>query len=866
MANFEIRDLRIAAYVTTVMIFLFTTFWAVSSWTPIYLNLHPLVSPFYFVASALMFLIVLDNHLISSVASKIRVVVAHSFLTRILSTILFYPGTLGDPFYHLMVSRTWFNTGIHYMNFSPFPVPEISTAIGRLYVYHRAATQHSLIVILSRMLGIDVYWVHLCLVGVLWSLFLPIVAFKTARTIGASNRVSLLAAVLMANAPILMGWSFIPVPNSLGFIFFAVSIYFSAKLVTSEAKRKYGFLAFSASMMSLLTHSMTGFVAIAMLLLAFSLLRYEDIRKNETKRAGLFVLLLGLAISIVVLPVTTIALQIVYPIKSSLSLSKFLDLGIHEIILTHYSDYSFLEGIMFGLPSFLAIIGIVLKRKSRRESMAKIFLALAFISVVAQYRIFLYFVDPSPFGEHRLLVFIPFVIAPLAAVTIDHLFDWLALPKTITPPENIQPESAKENPSKRTSKSKFTLRQGLATLLISISLSAFFAQATLAAWEEIGERSIPMISIYSMEAAELIHEEYLRTGERYVVVSDKATELAGAALVGRYNPNEYYMLSLGAHPNRILFMKAIQDISVEPMFEAAERNDAVWAYLAFPRWAAWAYLGPNANYESIVDELGKFYETFAVLGDGDGEIHIFRYRVPWNPFEGPGPSVTVLLDSVETHMNTTSTYLLRNNVTYTLNVTGASTYNITQWPLLWSYESIEPTPAKTSIDANAWINFTGSPVVTYTVKWIANEFYSNVVWKDDAFFMGESLGEEWYYYSGKANYTFTTDGDILEVTAEGIPRDYILFDKQLPHINGSLSLLARIMVREGTTCYIELWDDTLGKIRAFFSYAIKTGGEFTTVKYLLPKDYTFTRIRLDIQTPDGSPCAFWVDYIMIFQT
>jgi len=765
-----------------------------------------------------------------------------------------------------MVSRTWFNTGIHYFNFSPYPVPEISTVIGKLYIYRRAATQHGLIVILSRMLNIDVHLVHHCLVSTLWSLILPIIAFKTAKTIGASNRVSLLAAVLMANAPILIGWSFISVPNSLGFIFFAVTIYFSAKLLTSTAKRKYGFLAFSASMIALLAHALTGFVAIAMLLLAVSLMKYNDIRKNETKRTGLFVLLLGLAISIMVLPATTIALQLVYPIQSSLSLSKFLNLSIHEIILTHYADYSFIEAIMYGAPSFLAIIGITLKRKSHKGSMAKIFLALAFISLVAQYRIFLYFVDPSPFGEHRLLVFLPFAVAPFAAVTIDHLFEWLALPKATTPPDHLQSKSKKENPSKRANKSNFTLRQGLATLLISISLSAFLAQGTLAAWEQIGQRSIPLISVYSMEAAELIHEEYLRTGERYVVVSDKSTELAGGALVGRYNPNEYYMLSMGAHPNRLLFTKAIQDISVEPMFDAGEINNAVYAYLVFPRWAAWAYLGTRADYDSIVNELSKFYETFAVIGSGEGQIHIFRYRVPWNPFEGTGPAVTVFMDAEETYMNTTYAYILRNNVTYTLNLTGASTYNVTNWPLEWSYESIEPTPGETSIDANTWINFTALPTVSYTVKWIANELYPNVVWKDDAFFESEVFGKGWYYYSGFANYTFTTDGDILEVTAEGDPKDYVLFDKQLPHLNGTLSLLTRIRVLEDTTCYIELWDDTLARTRAFFSYAVNTGGEFITVKYVLPKDFTFTRIRLDIQTPDGSPCAFYVDYIMIFQT
>jgi len=864
MRNPRKQSIHIITIMIVTAVFVYTVYWALSSWTEaIYLNLHPLVLPFYFVASALMFLIILDDHVISGIASKIGIVLAHSFLTRILAMILFYPGTLGDPFNHLMISRTWYNTGIHYFNFSPYTVPEISTVIGKIYVYQRAAVQHGLTVVLSRMFNIDVYWVHHCLVGTLWSLFLPIVAFKTARTIGVSNRVSLLAAVLMANAPILIGWSFIEVPNSLGFIFFAVTIYFSAKLLTSDAKRKYGFLAFSASIVSLLSHNMTGFVAISMLLLALSLTRYDDIRKNGTKRKGLFVLLLGLATSIMVLPATTIGLQVVYPIKSNLSVSKFLNLGIDKIILTHYSGYSFLQGIMYGIPSFLAIIGIALKQKGSKGKMAKIFLALAFTSLVAQYRIFLYFVDPSPFGEHRLLVLFPFAIAPLAAITIDRLFEWLTLPTTTKSSYHIR-KSARENPSKRTNKSNLTIRQGLATLLIGISLSAFFAQGTLATWEEIGQRVVPIISVYSMEAAELIHEEYLRTGERYVVVSDKHTELAGGALVGRYNPNEYYMLSMGTHPNRQLYTQAIQDISVEPMFIAAKVNNATTAYLVTAKWSARVYLGPRADYESIVNDLSKFYETFAVLGSGDGQIHILRFRIPWEPYEGTGPTVTVLMDSQEIPRNTSYTYLTRDKVTYTLNLTGASTYNITNWPLAWSYESIDPTPTKASIDANTWINFTASPDTSYTVKWIANEIYPNVIWKDDSFFEG-AVGEGWYYYWARCNYTFKTDGDILEVTWEGNPKDNVMYDKQLPHLNGSLSLLVRIAVREGTTCYIELWDDRITRTKVFFSYGIETQGEYQTKLYSLPEDSTFSRIRLYLVTPDGSLCAIYLDYVMFIQ-
>lgn len=858
MNHLRVRCLPIVTYIMLTGSFLFTVYSAFSSWNEsIYFDLGPLVLPFYFVTSALVFLIILDDGLISSLGNKIGIVISHSFLTRIISIILFYPGSSGDSWYHLAASQTWFSTGMHYFSFLPAPLhaltTEIQTVIGRVYVYQRAATQHSLIVVLSRMLHIDVFWVHLCLLGILWSLFIPLFAFKIAEALGANNRASLLAATLMANAPILLGWSFIEVPNSLGFVFFAATIYFIAKLLTSNAKRRYGLLAFATSMVSLATHSMTGFVAIAMLLLALALMSYNSIKKRARKTA-LFTLFAGLAISTMLLPSTAIALQLIYPIKSSLSLTKFLNLSIYEIVLTNYSDYTFIQGITYGILTFLAIIGTALKTKGSKKTSLKMFLASSFAILIVQYRMFLYFVSPSPFGEHRLLVFVPFVIAPLAAVTIDRLFKWMTLPATIQPLKF-------RNPTKRINKNSFNLRKGMGILLISIGLSAFLVQAAFSAWEGIAARgAISIVSVHSMEAAKLIHEEYLRTGERYVVVSDKHTEMAGLALVGRYNPNEYFMLSIGGHKNRILLIQALRDISIEPMFVAAAYNNASIAYLVVAKWSVQRNLGSSADYDAIVSQLGGLYETFAVLGNGDGQIYIFRYRVPYKPFEGTGPALTVIMDTQETHLNTTYEYKIPTNVTYTLSLTGASNYSIKDWPLPWSYESIEPYPFSASIDANTWINFTGSPDISYTVRWIANEIYPDVIWKDDSF------KEGWQYYSGRATYSFSTDGDIMKISVQGIAQDYVIHDKKLPSLNGSLTLLVRLRVWVDTICYISLWDDTIQREQVFFSYAIKTGGEYRTAQYSLPEDRTFTRIRLIVRTPYGSLSTVNLDYVMFIQT
>ena len=846
------RSINLVFYIAFLTFALAATVMAIFSWKEdLYFNLNPFVLPAYFAASVIMVLILFRDDLISNLGRKFAVVVGYSFLTRIVSIILFYPGSSGDPWYHLAVSRTWYNTGMHYFSFLPATLreltPEIQTALGRIYIYQRAAAQQSLVVILSRILSIDVYWVHLCLLGMIWSLFIPVMAFKTSKTLGASDRASLLAAILMANAPIALAWSFLEVPNSLGFVFFAATVYFSARVLTSEVGLKYGLLAFACSVVAMLAHSLTGFVAIAVFLLAITLRTYNK-EKNKGEKRAFLTLPLGLALSVMLLPLTTIGLQLLYPIKSSLSLTKFFDLGIYQIVLANYSAYTFIQGIMYGILSLLALIGILLKAKGSSEKYVKAFLALAFGVLIAQYRIFFYFIDPPPFGVHRLLVFFPFVIAPIAALAVDFFFkgfsNWSA------------------NPSPRIGSHKLTFREGLAILLVTLSLSAFFAQGILSTWEEINKRGdISIVSAYSMEAAKRIHEEYLRTGEKYVVVSDQLSEMAGIALVGRYNLNEYYMLSIGQHQNRPLFEQALSEITLEPMFTAAKDNNATIAYLVVSRWSVKWYLGQAADYSTIVNELGRQYETFAIVGSDEGEVHVFRYRVALTPTEGIGPTLRVLMDSQESYINATYTYATFDKVTYSLNLRSASTYKITDWPIFWSYESIQPTPADASIDANTWINFTATSTdMLYTVSWTANQIYPNVVWKDDSF------REGWFKAgAGKATYSFTTDGDIANISVQGAARDYIIHDRQLPNLSGRLSLLVRLRFDQNTISYISLWEDAIGSEQVFFSGTIRAGEDYRTLIFVLPEDATFTRIRLIVRTPDGSPKTEQLDYIMFVE-
>ena len=92
-------------------------------------------------------------------------------------------------------------------------------------------------VIFARMFGVDVYWSHLLLIPVLWGTFIPVATFMTTKALGGSENVSVLSSLLVFSFPYAIYWGAISVPNSLGYIFFFFSLYFSLKYLSSNKSK-----------------------------------------------------------------------------------------------------------------------------------------------------------------------------------------------------------------------------------------------------------------------------------------------------------------------------------------------------------------------------------------------------------------------------------------------------------------------------------------------------------------------------------------------------------------------------------------------------------------------------------------------------
>ncbi len=849
---------RMLIYISFIGLSLGVSLATFLSWSEAtFFSMHPLLLPIFFLLGVLLFLIVAKDNLPLSTGVKLAFVIAYSFLANLIHIALLYPVLTGDLANHLAIERTWDKFGTHYFLILPVEanLQQIQGFLNRLYIFQRGSAQYGLVVSLAKMLRVDLFWINQLLIGSLWSFFVPIIAFKVSKTLRASDRASLLTGILTASMPILILWSWKSAGMVFGLFFFFTATYFLLKSLSNSAKRKYIFLALLASAVSVLCHPMTGITSFSLVLLVPGIRNYYAPRRFSFSMA-LPNLAISFFIIVLSLPIMSVLLRLVYPTYSQFSLQKILSIDVYHLILAEYADYTTINDLTYLSTTVLAIIGMVIFKASKKEKGPRMFLIVSFIALLLQFRIFYYFIENPLFGIHRLYALEPFIITPFVAIAIDR---FLRTKKSSSSKVDNYESSSKQKPMFRVI---FPSKGALPTLLVCVCLSALLIQGHLSSFENDVHEPYSIVSPYSMKAVTLIHEEYLRTHERYVVISDPITQHAGMTLVGRSNPEELY---LEQTENRELFVEALRQTSRQTLLKATAFNDASLVYLTIFKYYVRVY-APSADFDDIVDIYSKMLEEVAILGDGERKTAVFRFRIPREPNTGIGPIVTVLKDSQQLQLNTTYSYLFSDNIEYTLSLTDATNYNITDWPMYWSYESVSPLPSSVSIDANTWINFTGSPTVNYTVKWVANGLFPNVIWKDDSFLDG------WAFIGSYTltSHSFTSDGDIVKDSLSGKPSEAANYQKDLPSLQNCTNLLIRLKGETNSKFMIQIWENISASVgwegRAFLAGWLVPPTDYTTYIFPLPSNRTLTRFWLTALTIDGNPTTIYWDYLMITQS
>jgi len=659
-----------------------------------------------------------------NVGVKVALVAVFSFLVHSLFLIVWYPGRYGDPWVHLGEERVIYMTGAPY-------------AYERLLARHSfldlvtSKAQYALVVFFTRMFSVDIYWVHVVFMPFFWSLFTVLFSYKITEmlTPRRNTTIPLLAAVSTLLFPSLVIWGTVSVPNSLGFIFFLFTILLLLYWMNNGGKSLL-VMALIATFAAGLAHPQTGIFTAFFFVSAIAFQRFARRSLKVIIFIGLFALY----------PLALYLFGATFSFDGLLVLDNFL--AFQSAIVT----LPFVFGAL-GLVSFLWLKGA----KGKNPLVLFVF----YVAVLAEYYFTTYGMRNLPFGSGRILVMSDLLLVPFVAFGIFAIFDLL---RKILLHVKISPFGK-----------KFSINPGghfIALLLISLFLSS---QVTFVLYQTYPHKEIEDVQPAAYEVEAIRYIDSTAPG-RYVVLAD--TQFAGLAsgILGA----DY---SYGANPKGIVGIPEFEFRTYQS-FAAMVANPSIRVLqkaMAFDR-ASVAYVVVSVrdyDYLNVVRRMSESLPVDKIFGDG--KLYVFKYPIPI--IEESGPSVMVTFeDQSSSQVETRLTYMFRSEANFTLTLSGHSSYNITDYPLYWTFNELtvnngtKAARFDDSSDLNSFVYVKDLlPSDTLTVIWQANLNYPQAVWKDDSFKIGWRTHP---LYPGLISPQIVTDGNVLSMTWNFEPGQY----------------------------------------------------------------------------------------------
>ena len=583
--------------------------------------LHPAFLPVLFITTFILFTNIFSSE---KTECKLLFVILYSILIHSFFSVIFPAGDLsGQQMVLGRTRRVFDNTILH--GLSGWPNRSVGIFIEE--ALKGTNLQAALSTIIARMLSIDILYVHLSLVPVLWGTFVPLGSFLLTRTISGNERASVLASLLISAFPFSTYFGAISVPNSLGFIFFLFSLYFMVKYLSSQdSKTQYLMLIFS--FFSFLAHFLTGFMSLSFLLLAIVFKTYKS-EKEEAKTTWTSKTLLAVTflVCLSILPMAFIYLRFF----GSASYGVFTLDKLSELPLDKLVGLFFIGELIYGFdlqtiilmiagPTLAFLFMIYLLLRSRRNPHATLhpetlFLILAFLVTLIDYRILKLFMEGLPLNEERLWVFRDMIAAPFVALAISILISKLEAFKVVKPATSIALSSKVASKSNRLR----ALSSALAmTILISAVLAGWVTFSLEAAYPQVAPLQT---TSYELEAVIYIKDN---TSEKYVVIGDIWTIYAGEVIVGINNPSAYYFgeYSKLGHD---LFANMTENPSPEWLLSAMNYTDTNVAYfiISEPR------LGTQEFNTILSKALQNSLQIYGPSeGFGNRKLYVFKHEKP----------------------------------------------------------------------------------------------------------------------------------------------------------------------------------------------------------------------------------------------
>jgi hypothetical protein len=750
----------------------------------VWLTIPTFFLPIFFLSSlSLMALLLLTE---IGVGLKLAFVSLHSFLSHSLFLIVWYPNRYGDPWLHLGEARFIDKFGTFYA----YDWLMSQRLVADIVKYK---SQYALVVLFERMFSLDIYWVQVFFIPVLWSLLMPVFSFKLAELLAAKKTKAfpLLAAVSVGFFTPLIYWGAISAPNSLGFLF----LFFSMMLVLygdNTHDKRVWILALLASIATFFAHPITGIFV--------------------------FVFILGAAtiqskLHSILKAVLLIVFSAAYPYASYLQGATFVLGG----LLNLENVSSFQVDVTTVLLAF-AFLGLVFSLRGRLvKGRSALMLFLFYIITVVDYYIVMYGMQNSAVPD-RLLPLMSLLLVPFAAsgLLIITRFFKAGLSRVNSHPliRLVTPHS-------------------VAVFMICLFLSL---QVTLALFQTYPRNEITEVQPAAYEVEAVYYVDSAAEG-RYVVLGD--TNLAGiaAGLLGiDYTYGSHSKGAFGVPEWTWWSMKLYAKMGRNPSLSVLEEA-------MFTQKVGIAYFVVSVRdpaYYEIVEQTSEVLAVDRVFGDG--KLTVFKHVSGIIPIGGDGPNVKVTFDDgTSAEVQTQYNYFVKSYVTYTLvGLSGHSSYNVTAFPSYWTFSDIFVDGDSRQVgmlsDLNTFIYLAGLATNEQVdVLWQANDYYPVGGWKEDSF------KRNWHthtLYPGTISPNITTDGNILSLSWDFTPHSgaytYYYYAKD---VNVSTNDYRYILVR---------WR-SIGRASAvYFAYADDPAFMYPVVPFGSENaDWTVTIVELE---------------------
>ena len=765
----------------------------------VWLEISPLFIPVFAVVSLVLVLILFFVPLSDSV--KLVLLLVYAFLVHSLFLIVWYPSRYGDPLVHLGEARYTARTGTIYaygwLTSNLLIVPII---IGR--------AQYALVIFFERTFSIDIYWTHAFLVPLLWSIFVPSLAYKIAEllTIKRSRVFPLLTALSTGLFSSLILWGTVSVPNSLGFIFFFLSAVLLLKWMKSGGKWNW-FTSLLAVGVASLTHLQPGLFA---LILFFW---WNIVQRSSRTLIRIASLLLASSL---------------YPVALYFAEASFAASGLFVL-----ENFLFFQSEITTILLVFGLVGLVLGVKDKYINLKVALTVFAFyVTILFEYYLTKFGMTNLPYGPHRILVMGDFLLVPFVALGLLAMADMF---------KKAVGKGGKEFSFGLSSK---RVRLNLNSRLIALTLISLFVstQATSILYQAYPRKE----AVYYQPTAYVIEAiRYIDTDApgRYVVLCHFTIARVAIGFLGidygwAGGVRGVFGMPEWTYPTMAMYADMTKKPSIETMQKAMNSVNATVSY--FVVWVG------QSGFDEIVQRTSKILPVNRVFGDGN--LYIFRYPLP--VIEESGPPVKVIFDdgvltrSVETRF----TYMFEMEINSTLTLSGYTSYNITEYPMHWAFLDLRvnnvPRPFEEASDINSFVYVKGlEPDDVLTVKWRWNRKYPSAVWKEDSFRSGWRTHD---LYGGTMIPTIVSDGNILNMSYSFTSGPYFYYYYVKP-VNISTTENQYIMVRwkSDSTVAVVAYYSELGLESGF--EVVPLGSEST--------DWTVTSVEL--------PSNAGVTYIMV---